>query len=110
MTMESIGHGCSRACGRLQVFNIHDVIDDVRAVSYDGDVVYLEDVCFKPFGDACATQSIAQYWAMSREDFRSSGFASLKYCLSHWSTACRCAHAVAVSTTASLHCASALQC
>lgn len=76
----------------LQVFDIHEVINDVRAVTFEGDV-YLENVCYKPFGDACATQSIAQYWAMSRSAF-DSNYPSLKYCLSHWSTACRYAHAI----------------
>eukprot|EP00892_Ulva_mutabilis_P006437 jgi/Ulvmu1/4165/UM019_0144.1 len=72
------------------VFDIHDVIEDIEAVTFDGDVVHLKDVCYKPFGDACATQSIAQYWAMSRTSFES-GTPSLKFCLGHWSTACRSA-------------------
>ena len=29
-------------------------------------VVRLRDVCFKPFGDECATQSVLQYWRLNR--------------------------------------------
>ena len=32
----------------------------------DGASVGLTDVCYKPFGDVCATQSILQYWQMNR--------------------------------------------
>jgi hypothetical protein len=28
--------------------------------------VRLDDVCFKPFGDACATQSVLQYWQLNQ--------------------------------------------
>ncbi len=28
--------------------------------------VRLQDVCFKPFGDECATQSVLQYWRLNR--------------------------------------------
>lgn len=57
----------------------------------------LTDVCYKPFGRDCATQSLLQYWQMSREvyekgDPRQHGRLSPEYCLSHWSTACLAAY------------------
>lgn len=58
----------------------------------------LTDVCFKPFGTACATQSILQYWHMDRGFYASEqakGKYSTKlspdYCFGHWATQCRSA-------------------
>lgn len=31
--------------------------------------VSLGDVCLRPLGGACATQSVLQYWAMDRDTF-----------------------------------------
>ncbi|KAK9823955.1 hypothetical protein WJX72_006638 [[Myrmecia] bisecta] len=58
--------------------------------------VTLTSVCYKPMGDACATQSILQYWQME-EAFYTKGFPpyatklSPDFCFSHWSTQCRSA-------------------
>jgi Niemann-Pick C1 protein len=56
----------------------------------------LQDICYKPFGDACATQSVLQYWQMSRQQYEAErdkkGWAvkhTPEYCLSHWYTECR---------------------
>lgn len=35
--------------------------------------VWLEDVCLKPLGDACAVQSVGQYWKLSREVYEKGG-------------------------------------
>jgi hypothetical protein len=58
----------------------------------------LTDVCFKPFGTACATQSILQYWHMDGAFYASEqakGKYSTKlspdYCFGHWATQCRSA-------------------
>ena len=37
--------------------------------------VTLADVCLKPLGADCATQSVLQYWGMSREAFEHGGWA-----------------------------------
>lgn len=37
--------------------------------SGDGQTASLRDVCFKPFGTECATQSVLQYWKMDPEFF-----------------------------------------
>lgn len=55
----------------------------------------LTDVCYKPFGDTCATQSLLQFWQMNQtayEDSAKRRTLSPEYCLSHWSTACRGAY------------------
>ncbi len=57
-----------------------------------GRVVRLVDVCFKPFGEACATQSVLQYWRMDRGLYESErdrnatapGRLTPEYCLEHW--------------------------
>eukprot|EP00878_Enallax_costatus_P015127 GHUV01015839.1.p1 GENE.GHUV01015839.1~~GHUV01015839.1.p1 ORF type:complete len:1041 (+),score=174.75 GHUV01015839.1:474-3596(+) len=58
----------------------------------------LTDVCFKPFGTSCATQSILQYWHMNRtfyqeEQSKPSYRVKLSpdYCFGHWATQCRSA-------------------
>lgn len=59
----------------------------------------LASVCFKPFGSACATQSILQYWRMDRELYRreaakgpySANKLSPDYCFGHWWAGARAA-------------------
>lgn len=55
--------------------------------------VTLNDVCFKPFGTSCATQSVAQYWRMDRglyehEQIPRSGRMTPEYCFGRWFTEC----------------------
>lgn len=47
----------------------------------------LEDLCYKPLGSDCATESVLQYWQMDRANFRS-GVNTPEHCLSKWSTEC----------------------
>lgn len=68
-----------------------------RVAGQGGREVNLTDVCYKPFGKECATQSLLQYWQMSHDvykkgDPRQHGRLSPEYCLSHWSTACLAAY------------------
>ena len=72
----------------MQVFDIHDMIDNISVSTYDGHEVTLQAICYKPFGEACAIESIAQYWQMDRTNYESR-HTSLKQCLSHWSIDCR---------------------
>lgn len=52
----------------------------------------LASVCFKPFGGACATQSLLQYWRMDRGYYEaemakgpySAGRLTPDYCFGHW--------------------------
>jgi len=79
------------------LFEIQAHVDDISAQSQGGREVNLTDVCYKPFGKECATQSLLQYWQMSHDvykkgDPRQHGRLSPEYCLSHWSTACLAAY------------------
>jgi Niemann-Pick C1 protein len=44
--------------------------------------VTLADVCLQPLGSACATQSVLQYWGMSRDIFDQGGLVSCGLCRS----------------------------
>jgi Niemann-Pick C1 protein len=68
------------------LFDMQDVINNI---SVDGQT--LQDICYKPLGDACATQSILEYWGGSRETFEGTSGPRLspEYCFLHWNTACR---------------------
>jgi len=54
----------------------------------------LAEVCYKPFGEDCATQSLLQYWQMNRTIYEQ-GFPphhtklSPEFCFDHWSTQVR---------------------
>ena len=60
----------------------------------------LAEVCYKPFpggAEACATQSLLQYWQLDRRVYErgapgAGARLSPDYCLGHWSTACRGAY------------------
>ncbi|GIL73679.1 hypothetical protein Vretifemale_3814, partial [Volvox reticuliferus] len=85
------------------LFEIQQLVDELEApLELPGSptrTVRLTDICYKPFGDACATQSVLQYWGLNRtlyesEQARSSGsFGRMtpEYCFSHWYTECRSA-------------------
>lgn len=59
-----------------------------------GSNVTLQSVCYKPFGDECATQSVLQYWQMNRTLY-TSGVPPYhlkltpEFCFNHWSTQVR---------------------
>jgi Niemann-Pick C1 protein len=52
----------------------------------------LAGVCFKPFGEDCATQSVLQYWRMDRAFYEaemakgpySAARLTPDYCFGHW--------------------------
>lgn len=63
--------------------------------------VTLRDICFAPFGDACALQSVLQYWRMDEALYDSEQAKSPSeprmtsdYCFGHWGTQCRSAFQV----------------
>ena len=57
----------------------------------DNATASLTDVCYKPFGAECATQSLLQYWQMNRTIYEQ-GFPphhtklTPEFCFGHWST------------------------
>lgn len=63
---------------------------DALQVTVNGTNITLQDVCFKPFGDVCATQSVLQYWHMDPAAFAARGTHTPEYCFQH-TTECRSA-------------------
>ncbi|KAI3741454.1 hypothetical protein L1987_59128 [Smallanthus sonchifolius] len=61
-------------------------VDGIRA-NYSGSLVSLTDICMKPLREACATQSILQYYKMdpkNLEGFR--GVDHAEYCFQHYTS------------------------
>lgn len=71
------------------LFEIQKKVDGIRT-NYSGSVVSLTDICLKPLGEDCATQSILQYFKMDTNNFDGSGVDHVKYCFQHYSTAESC--------------------
>ncbi|XP_076922652.1 uncharacterized protein LOC143584500 isoform X2 [Bidens hawaiensis] len=68
------------------LFEIQAKVDGIRA-NYSGSLVSLTDICMKPLGEACATQSILQYFKMdpkNLEDF--GGVDHAEYCFQHYTS------------------------
>ena len=81
----------SQATGRWrELCQVH-----VRVTAVQGNgTASLAEVCYKPFGEECATQSLLQYWQMNRTIYEQ-GFPphhtklSPEFCFGHWSTQVR---------------------
>eukprot|EP00898_Chlorokybus_atmophyticus_P005812 jgi/Chlat1/6231/Chrsp44S05762 len=72
------------------MFDIQKKVDAVAA-NVSGSAVRLQDVCFKPMGDACATESILQYWQLSEEKlFEYGGAEHAEFCFQHYSSSEMC--------------------
>ena len=84
------------------LFDVHEAIERVRAPAPGRAVpVGLSDVCFRPLGGACAVQSAAQYWQLSREVYEHGAPPSMtpvtpEFCYSHWNTQCLAAYGAPV--------------
>ena len=75
------------------LFDMQDEIDALDASlktnsDNSSNSIKLSDVCFKPIGSACATQSILEYWQGSRQLYESPDHLTPQYCIQHWSVAC----------------------
>ncbi|RVW48389.1 Niemann-Pick C1 protein [Vitis vinifera] len=69
---------------------IFDRVDGLRA-NYSGSVVSLTDICLKPMGQDCATQSVLQYFKMDPENYYGyGGVQHVEYCFQHYTTADTC--------------------
>eukprot|EP01025_Chloroclados_australasicus_P021691 TRINITY_DN22731_c0_g3_i2.p1 TRINITY_DN22731_c0_g3~~TRINITY_DN22731_c0_g3_i2.p1 ORF type:complete len:1302 (+),score=118.69 TRINITY_DN22731_c0_g3_i2:136-4041(+) len=73
------------------MFEVQDVVDSI-SVNVSGKSVTLQDVCYKPFGGACATQSILQFWAMNLTLYENGGKFNISNCLKRFDTACYSAY------------------
>ncbi|PRQ25180.1 putative protein patched/dispatched [Rosa chinensis] len=72
------------------LFDIQDKVDGIRA-NYSGSAVALTEICLKPIGQDCATQSILQYFKMDPENFDIyGGVVHAEYCFQHYSSAETC--------------------
>ncbi|KAI4336697.1 hypothetical protein L6164_015190 [Bauhinia variegata] len=72
------------------LFEIQKKVDAIRA-NYSGLMVSLDDICMKPLGEECATQSVLQYFKMDPKFFDNyGGVEHLNYCFEHYSSADEC--------------------
>lgn len=72
------------------LFDIQAQVDGIMAGSSNST---LDDLCLKPLGDACATQSVLQYWQGSLDAYEGMLGPQLspQFCIEHWNIACRAA-------------------
>ncbi|KMS99730.1 hypothetical protein BVRB_1g020980 [Beta vulgaris subsp. vulgaris] len=72
------------------LFEIQKKVDGIQA-NIGGSTVSLTDICYKPLGQDCATQSILQYFKMNADNFDNfGGVDHIQYCFQHYSTADSC--------------------
>ncbi|XP_034681127.1 NPC intracellular cholesterol transporter 1 [Vitis riparia] len=72
------------------LFEIQKKVFGLRA-NYSGSVVSLTDICLKPMGQDCATQSVLQYFKMDPENYYGyGGVQHVEYCFQHYTTADTC--------------------
>ncbi|KAL8058278.1 hypothetical protein ABFX02_03G008100 [Erythranthe guttata] len=75
------------------LFDIQKKVDAIRA-NYSGSMVSLTDICLKPLGNDCATQSILQYFKMDPQNYDSfGGLDHVEYCFQHYTSAETCSSA-----------------
>ncbi|CAA0807018.1 Patched family protein [Striga hermonthica] len=75
------------------LFDIQKRVDTIRA-NNSGSMVSLTDICLKPLGKDCATQSVLQYFKMDPQNYDSfGGLDHIEYCFQHFSSAETCASA-----------------
>ncbi|KAI4389641.1 hypothetical protein MLD38_001846 [Melastoma candidum] len=72
------------------LFQIQMKVDGIRA-NYSGSMVSLADICMKPLGQACATQSVLQYFKMDLNNYDTDGGVDhVSYCFEHFTSADSC--------------------
>lgn len=72
------------------LFEIQRKVDDIRA-NYSGLMVSLADICLKPVGEDCATQTILQYFKMDLDNFDIyGGVQHAEYCFQHYTSTETC--------------------
>ncbi|WOL10757.1 Niemann-Pick C1 protein-like [Canna indica] len=72
------------------LFEIQKKVDDLR-VNYSGSMISLSDICMKPLGKDCATQSVLQYFQMDPQNYDAyGGLSHVEYCFQHFSSAENC--------------------
>ncbi|XP_030527101.1 NPC intracellular cholesterol transporter 1 [Rhodamnia argentea] len=72
------------------LFQIQKKIDGIRA-NYSGSMISLTDICMKPLGQDCATQSVLQYFKMDAKNYDNyGGVDHVGYCFQHFTSADAC--------------------
>lgn len=65
------------------LFDIQEKVDGILA-NHSGTMVSLTDICLKPLGEDCATQTVLQYFKMDPENFDDfGGVEHAEYCFQH---------------------------
>ncbi|CAH8338602.1 unnamed protein product [Eruca vesicaria subsp. sativa] len=74
----------------LLLFDIQEKVDQIRG-NYSGAEVPLTDICLKPLGEDCATQSILQYFKMDVGNYDEyGGTEHAEYCFQHYTSSELC--------------------
>ncbi|GAV60134.1 Patched domain-containing protein [Cephalotus follicularis] len=72
------------------LFDIQKKVDGIHA-NYSGSMVSLSDICLKPLGQDCATQSVLQYFKMDPDNYDYyGGVQHAEYCFEHFTSAETC--------------------
>lgn len=72
------------------LFEIQNKVDQLRA-NYSGTLVTLSDICLKPLGEDCATQTVLQYYQMDPDSYDDlGGVEHAEYCFQHYASAETC--------------------
>ncbi|WOG97708.1 hypothetical protein DCAR_0417049 [Daucus carota subsp. sativus] len=72
------------------LFEIQKKVDAIQA-NYSGLLISLTDICLKPLGQDCATQSVLQYFKMDPLNYDNYGqIGHLEYCFQQYSSADNC--------------------
>ncbi|CAL1355342.1 unnamed protein product [Linum trigynum] len=72
------------------LFDMQKKVDGIRS-NYSGAIVSLTDICLKPLGEDCATQSILQFFQMNPANYdNATGVDHIQYCLQHYTSADNC--------------------
>lgn len=74
----------------LLLFEMQKKIDSIRG-NNSGASIALQDICMKPFGSACASQTVLQYFKMKPELFEDyEGVSHAQFCFEHFSSSEPC--------------------
>ncbi|GBG66859.1 hypothetical protein CBR_g70736 [Chara braunii] len=72
------------------LFEMQKKVDELT-VNVSGRQVSLRDICFRPMGSECATQSVLQYWKMNKERLDDlGGVEHLEFCTQHYTSSIDC--------------------
>ncbi|XP_047328776.1 NPC intracellular cholesterol transporter 1-like [Impatiens glandulifera] len=72
------------------LFEIQKKVDGIRA-NHSGSLVSLSDICLKPLGQDCATQSVLQYFKMEPSNYdKFGGLEHVQYCFQHYTSTDTC--------------------